>query len=141
MTKSAIVSLALQEFKNASIDEIDTAIGLLQNLKLAREKLDSLFNGQSSQIGAALALGAKRGRGRPKGRYLPSTREGSMRALIYETLRDKGEVKVNEIIDELTQKHGKDNDASLRVSISKVLNNPRDKHIYKVRHGVYSYLE
>lgn len=137
----AIVSTALQEFKNASIEEIDMAIMLLNNLKTARQKLDSLFNGEPGQLGAALAMNAKRGRGRPKGRYLPSTREGSMRSLIYNCIKGKGETKVTDIINELCLNHGKTNDASLRVSISKVLNNPRDNHIYKVRHGVYSFLE
>ncbi len=138
---SEIVSNAIQEFKDATIDEIDTAIALLQNLKVARQKLEALFSMEEGQIGAVLLLASKKGRGRPKGTYLPSIRKGSMRALVYECIRGKGDVKVNIIIDELCEKYGKMNDASLRVSISKVLNNPRDNHIYKVKHGIYSFIE
>lgn len=133
--------MALQEFKNASIDEIDMAINLLQNLKVARQKLDTFLNNDANEMGNAIALSVKRGRGRPKGRFLPATRKGSIRAHIYDYLKGKGEVKVHQIFDHLCQNHGKKNDLSLRVSISKVLNNPRDKHILKVRHGVYSFID
>jgi hypothetical protein len=141
--------------KDASVSQIQKVIGLLDEVKEARHRLENLFSGglkaaQAYAPRTGTAAPKKSRSGRPgkgsvakaspkKGDELVEPRKGSLRALVHAVLKDKGPIKTNDVVKILTAKLGKKGGPSLRVRINQVLINKRDPFIKKIERGVYSY--
>jgi len=145
--------------KEASAAQIQNVIDILGEVKEARYRLENIFatGSLSAAISpAAPARAPKARRGRPakaakapkaapakapakSGDGLAEPRQGSLRALVHEVLKEKGPIKTNDVVKILTAKLGKKGGPSLRVRINQVLINRRDTFIKKVERGVYTY--
>lgn len=146
--------------KDASVSQIQKVIGLLDEVKEARHRLENLFSGglkaaEAYAPRATTAAPQTARRGRPakvakasksaapakakKGDDLAEPRQGSLRALVHAVLKEKGPIKTNDVVKILTAKLGKKGGPSLRVRINQVLINKRDPFIKKIDRGVYTY--
>lgn len=142
--------------KDASVSQIQKVIGLLDEVKEARHRLENLFSGglKAAEAYAPRAAASKKSRrGRPakaakaskpeakapKDGGLVEPRKGSLRAQVHAVLKEKGPIKTNDVVKILGAKLGKKGGPSLRVRINQILINKRDPFIKKIDRGVYAY--
>lgn len=146
--------------KNASVSQIQKVIGILDEVKEARLRLENLFaggvraaeayapktnpkstkrrgyqvNGEKTIVAVKVSRGSSK-----KDDELVEPRKGSLRELVHVVLKEKGPIKTNDVVKILTAKLGKKGGPSLRVRINQVLINKRDPFIKKLERGVYTY--